>query len=216
MQFGRRRAILPIDSVSGGTWIAVNDGGLAMTILNANPTAQPMGGKSSRLSRGTIIPSLLHCDGMPQALEFAAELKPADFPPFRLVLLNRSELAEWRSDGTRLELVTQQPVAAPVMFTSSGLGDDLVEGPRRKLFEETLRHADDWVAEQEAFHRHQWPDRPHLSVRMRRQDARTVSHTVVTLSENAVSMSYFPVDADQAARPVALSIEMSRLHGGEK
>src|SRR5206468_9651830 len=39
--FGSRRAMMPIDPVSGGTWIAVNDAGLAMTLLNAN-FAQPV------------------------------------------------------------------------------------------------------------------------------------------------------------------------------
>src|SRR5262249_11399645 len=33
-RFGRRWAAFPVDPVGGGTWVAVNDTGLAMTVLN--------------------------------------------------------------------------------------------------------------------------------------------------------------------------------------
>jgi hypothetical protein len=63
-EFGKQRAILPIDPVSGGTWIAASSAGLAMTLLNSYPApAGPLApGATEELleSRGTIIPYLLH------------------------------------------------------------------------------------------------------------------------------------------------------------
>lgn len=33
-RFGRHLAILPVDPVSGGTWVAANEQGLVMTLMN--------------------------------------------------------------------------------------------------------------------------------------------------------------------------------------
>ena len=69
-QFGPRRALLPVDPTSGGTWVAANDAGLAMTLLNVNP-GNGLGTSAARLSRGNIIPALLHAD-RPLAAAFSA------------------------------------------------------------------------------------------------------------------------------------------------
>ena len=68
----------------------------------------------------------------------------------------------------------------PLLFTSSGLGDHLVEGVRRELFEGFFAGpAEGWRAAQDGFHRHRWEEgRGHLSVNMARPDARTVSFAV--------------------------------------
>ncbi len=78
------------------------------------------------------------------------------------------------------------------MNTSSGLGDHVVEPPRRALFTRMFAGAapDDFAAIQDAFHRHRWPDRPHLSVDMDRADAETVSLTVIELDDVSVTMRY--------------------------
>ena len=81
------------------------------------------------------------------------------------------------------------------MRTSSALGDDLVTGPRTALFERLLSTASDPIAADDLFHLHQWRGREELSVRMRRGDARTVSHTVVEISERAIRLVYRQADA---------------------
>jgi len=91
-----------------------------------------------------------------------------------------------------------QPLDRPVMFTSSGLGDARVEGPRRELFHDWF--GDDpaqWPAQQDAFHRHRWPDRPELSVCMSREDARSVSLTVVEVTAAGVSLTYHGAPPDE-------------------
>jgi len=205
-RFGYRRAVLPVDPASGGTWVAVNDAWLAMTILNVNQ--EDSGRKLTVLprSRGTIIPHLLGCDTLASALSHATALKPTLYAPFRLVLTDRKELAEVRSDGRHVWLVSRTALAESLFFTSSGLGDHLVEKPRRQLFLEFFSRPGDLVARQENFHRHHWPERPHLSVCMRREDARTVSHTVVSLGRDRVTLTYHPDAPDQPAVPVAVSI----------
>jgi hypothetical protein len=115
---------------------------------------------------------------------------PASYGPFRLVVLDAAARAELVSDGVGVRVTVLDPDAEALLFTSSGLGDHLVEGPRRELFEGMLRSRGLTVGMQDEFHQHQWPQRPHHSVRMRRADAGTVSTTVVEMREGRVTMKY--------------------------
>jgi hypothetical protein len=92
----------------------------------------------------------------------------------------------------QLEITQPGPLGSPRLFTSSGLGDEVVAGPRRKLFEELFLPEADWPAVQDVFHRHVWPGREFASVWMTRPEARTVSLTVVEMSPAATRMAYFP------------------------
>src|SRR5439155_17977933 len=94
----------------------------------------------------------------------------------------------------------------PLLFTSSGLGDGLVDPPRRVLFEEWFVPGANWREIQDAYHRHSWPDRSHLSVCMRRPEARTVSCTIVDLDHTRVAMTYLPDAPDQPVEAVTTAI----------
>lgn len=186
----RREAVLPIDPTSGGTWIGANDAGLILALLNGNPP-QPVRGKAAR-SRGHIVPELLCCDSPADALDrFERLLRPADFAPFRLVVLGRGLVADIRWDGRQSMVSSRLLGGSPVLFTSSGLGDHLVEGPRQELFEMLFENATDPVAVQDAFHAHRWPGREHLSVNMSRADARTVSRAVIARDDDSIRFDYF-------------------------
>lgn len=193
-----RRVRMPIDPASGGTWIAVRDDGLSAALLNVNPApaAGPVesgaGRAGQRHSRGLIVPWLMECASAGGAFERACRIAAGDYPPFRVVLSDRSGVYEVRSDGRSLQSTPLGRPERPILFTSSGLGDAVVEGPRRELFDRWFSEdAARWPSEQDAFHRHRWADRPHLSVCMSRSDARTVSHTVVEVAgRGEVSMVY--------------------------
>ncbi len=203
-----RRAIMPIDPVSGGTWIAASDAGLMMTLLNVNPRrgsgGAPHDGSLVR-SRGAIIPELIPCATLDEASDRAMGLAPRAFPPFCLVMADAGRVVEIRSDGRNMCRSDDTKLVRPVLYTSSGLGDHLVEGPRRKLFDELFPASappEDWLATQQAFHRHSWPDRTHLSVCMSRDEAWTVSMTIVELHEAGIEMSYIAGRPD-AGTPAA-------------
>jgi hypothetical protein len=210
-KFGDRLAIMPIDPVSGGTWIAVNDAGFAATLLNVN--TQPRSGpwRTAR-SRGVIIPALLQHESATSALEALEQvqrLDPGDFGPFRLVLLDESSVAEVRSDGANL-VSDWAPLTQPLLFTSSGLGDQLVEGPRRGLFDALFADAAEPAEVQDRFHRHSWPDRLHLSVCMSRREAHTVNHTVVEIGGPFVRMTYVPHAPDRVGDRPPVELTVSR------
>jgi hypothetical protein len=188
-----RTAVFPADAVSGGTWVAVNDAGLATVLLNRTiDSAAAVIGPPLR-SRGLIIPTLLDCGSVPDALEIAARLDPAHFNLFRLVVVHRMVAGVVASDGITLSVETVD-VSRPVMLTSSSLGDDVVEAPRRRLFERlVVKNEGAWLRGQARFHVHQWPSRPEVSVSMERPDARTVSRTRIDVTSRASELCYDPL-----------------------
>jgi hypothetical protein len=194
---GARRAVMPIDPVSGGTWIAGSDAGFVMTLLNHNPGGArtvPVNDGVPR-SRGTIIPRLVRASSFDEAVEHALHLRAREFQPFRLVILDMQSMCEIVSDGTTLRAFRTATEGRPLLFTSSGLGDELVDRSRRGLFEQLVPQYFATPAAQDVFHRHTWEGREHLSAQMSRPDARTVSRTTVELSRGGARMTYEPIPA---------------------
>ena len=187
-----RRTLWPCDPQSGGTWIGVNDSGLAMALLNRSVSADAP--PPPALSRGTLIPQLLGAASLETAVERArAALKPSGgkrrFEPFTLVMLHRGRAAVVEHRAGVPEVVVRS-LGRPLLFTSSSLGDHLVDGPRRQLFAALIGSSPRPIDAQARFHRHRWPDRPDVSVCMARPDAMTVSHTVVDVSTGKVTIGY--------------------------
>lgn len=206
-QCGTVDAILPIDPVSDGTWIAASQAGLIMTLLNVHTEITSGASPAFPMkSRGTIIPSLLPCNSLELAIKTTAALDPIDFPPFRLLILDVNHLCEVVSNGASIHIHPVTAIDRPFFFTSSGLGDHLVDPPRRALFESESRNGKFSPAVQDSFHRHTWADRPHLSVLMNREDARTVSRTTIELSPRDVSMKYEPIPATSPPPIVTMSL----------
>ncbi len=85
-------------------------------------------------------------------------------------------VAEVRWARRHLSVARHGP--GPLCFVSSGLGDARVAA-RLDLFEEMVAGPGPTAALQDAFHRHEWPERPEISVMMRRTEARTVSVTTL-------------------------------------
>lgn len=185
------RYAMPVDPLGCGSWIAANEYGLVATLLNVNLVPSP-GAFSGRASRGQIIPPIMGCESLAQAVaKFTPD--PLAYPPFRLVLADATGVCEYRSDGRDLTHRHLGPInAGPYFFTSSGLGDHRVEAPRRALFDDMLSDPTKHAIDQRAFHQHVWPMQPELSVCMNRTDACTVSFTCVSVRRGAVLMEYLP------------------------
>lgn len=194
-----RLALMPIDPSSGGTWVAVNDAGLALTLLNDNLPDPPVG---RGCSRGTVIPMLTQAATIQEAVTLAKQIQRDRMMPFRLVICDGQTLLLWRS----IETIDQADVTpwtrTPTMFTSSGLGDHLVQGPRQTLFDQWFDNDPSTHLErQRDFHRHQWPGKEHLSVNMYRKDARTVSYTVVDVESAIATLQYYAQGPTQTTPP---------------
>lgn len=178
--FGDRAAVSPTDPLGGGTWVAATDAGLVYTVLNGNPSPMPaLPPKESLVSRGLIIPRIACASTIAEAINLTENLPLERLAPFRLVATDGRTIVEaWWARET---LSLSRRGAAPSCWASSGLGDALVQ-VRLPLFREMVVDAGATPQAQDAFHRHQWPDNTRLSVRMDREDARTVSRTTVEVS----------------------------------
>ena len=156
---GNRRAIHPSDPEGGGTWIAVNDAGIAVAILNRNEHGVP-DGRSAGLSRGLIIPRLLSSGSLQEITQKTEKIALTVARGFRLIATDGRHVLE------------------------------VIGGNHRS--DRTLAEA------QDAFHTHAWPDRRHLSVRMDRAEARSVSQTFINVTQHEIVMRYAPRAGDSA------------------
>ena len=199
----QRTAIFPVDPAGQGTWVGVNGAGVAAALLNRTIDSAAPIGKSSLRSRGLIIPDLLDCTSLTEALDIGAALEPSDFDRFRLVVAQNTTAAIVTSDGVALSIELTK-LSRPIMLTSSSLGDALVERPRRRLFEQLFAGEEcSWLRAQSRFHHHQWRSRRDISVRMERADARTVSHTVVNVTSRAIELRYRALEFTEAVTVTA-------------
>lgn len=212
---GVRSAAMPIDSGAGGTWIAATDAGLAFCLLNVNPSpGAARGAWVGRGSRGHIIPALADSADVREAAHRLGAMDAGSTAPFKLLIADEALLVVARSDGAKIVTSPARAIEGPVMHTSSGLGDELVQSPRRELFEACFATGRDVFDQQRAFHLHAWPDAGHLSVAMSRADARTVSRTVIDLHESRVRLSWTPLDDSLAPSQEAVELTLSTRVAG--
>lgn len=187
-------AIAPVDPApdgSRGTWIGVSDAGLAACLLNVS-TGQPP--PPARRSRGQIVPALLSARSADDAPNILAALDLSAFVPFRAALIDTHAARVFAWNGRDLHHHLHPLAAAPLMLTSSGLGDHLVQSPRTDLFSQLVVNADDPALGQHLFHTHRWPDRDWLSVLMSRPDARSVSRTVIDVLDGSSHIRHALLD----------------------
>jgi len=94
--------LAPIDPEGGGTWLAVNQAGLALGLVNGAP---PRDGTRAYRSRGLLVLELSDSRSAP---DLARRLRSADLTPFRPFTLlaldprDPTRIAHW--NGTSLDL----------------------------------------------------------------------------------------------------------------
>lgn len=189
---GPVRVVRPIDPAGGGTWIAANDAGFVFTLLNG---LEPEGERTSTVeppSRGGIVMaiasarSIEEIEGRLRALDWAA------YRPWRLVVAGAGRLLQVESAARSRRLVVRS-LPDRLMVTASSRLELEARRRRERLFRKIVPRPD--IARQDAFHGHTWPDRPEISVEMRRPEARTVSRTSVAITSTSVRMVYAAVPA---------------------
>jgi hypothetical protein len=181
------RYLSPLDGDFGGTWLAVNEFGVALGILNRyrvrgyEPPARPR-------SRGFIVLDLV---GHATAVEAIAALERQDLDavqPFTLVALEPAQparLAAW--DGRSLTAATHR--APGLILTSSAVTEPEVAANRRALFAALDRVTPETLL---ALHRSHEPERGRRSVCMHRAEAETQSLSAVTVTASEIRLTHTP------------------------
>lgn len=175
---------------SGGAWIACNNQGNLLALLNWNDNKFHKLGEK-RKTRGLVLPELIHLPDLSTTDSHFQQMNLDGLFPFRLVGIFRSEkiVNEWRWDG-----VAKRKLAfswARKHWFSSSLSDSLAEKERGRTCEtaagEPAAGNNGWLRR---LHRSHVPRPGPFSVCVHRQDAATVSYTEVRCDRTQISMDY--------------------------
>ncbi|MFW5846453.1 MAG: NRDE family protein [Planctomycetota bacterium] len=208
VQRGPWRCCMPRDPVGGGSWIAVNEPGLALALLNRNDESVAPPPPQQAPSRGLLVDELC---GLPDrgAVRIALQLRDlGPFHPFILVVVAEDGIGSCAWDGRRVQWQEQDP-AEPQLWCSSGLGDALVDAPRRTRFADLVLPAPG-PASQDRFHADRGSGDGATDVLMTRADARSVSRSVVTWQEHRLLLEHVALDEDGVASE-ATRCELERV-----
>ena len=200
--------IAPTDGNHGGTWIGVNDAGLAVALANRYqvPRAPTPEG---RISRGLLVMELLGKRSLAEVGQVLSGSRPESFEPFTVTALERDSPAHlWSWDGSTLLHGSQEE--AGLLIASSAADQDAAVAARRETF--AAARADGplnagALARLHASHR---PARGPLSICMHREEASTVSFTIVTVETRRATLAHAngPPCVTPLAPPLALDLRV--------
>jgi hypothetical protein len=173
------RAIYPNDG-DGGTWIAANECGIALALLNWSGTAPSAKAAAKTRSRGLVIPALIDSRSLSGLHEVFSVSSFTGMMPFRLVGVFPSdrEIWEWRWNSIELEFRVYEWKLRH--WFSSSLSDKQAESLRgaacRAAQDESDAGSVPWLRRLHASH---LSGPGPFSLCVHREDAKTLSYTEV-------------------------------------
>ncbi len=201
------RFLAPLDGDFGGTWIAANEFGLTLSLLNrygdsaGPPPAHPV-------SRGRLVLDLAPAAGQAELEARLSRLDLAAYQPFTLVAA-AADAPVWLAAWNGRTLALGRHAAPGLILTSSAFDEPGVAASRRRVFEEVLREGvtEDGLA---ALHRSHLPARGPFSICMHRGDAETQSLSRITVTASAVSFAHVPDAPCRGQESAALRLPRRR------
>ena len=194
---------------AGGTWIACNQRGVLLALLNWNDIELHHIGEKTK-SRGFVIPTLIGGQNL-AAVDSSFERIPLDgVLPFRLFgfFPGQTSAAFWRWDGTRKELQAL-PWTRGHWFSSS-LSDQAAEEQRRVACEAAASQPGFGTPESlRLLHASHSPAAGPFSICVHRPDAATVSYSEVVCRERSLLMRY--MTGNPCRKPQSQEISESLL-----
>jgi hypothetical protein len=180
--------IAPLDTDQGGTWLATNEYGTTIGLLNRYGI--PFRGRADLLSRGRLVLTLVSSRSVAEARRRVHATNLTVFQPFTVVAAEPAGpllLLGW--DGQALE--EREVEQAGIAATSSALTTQADRARRHAL--ETLAAGTPVTPELlEALHRSHLPERGPLSLCMHRDDAETRSFCRVTVGPDGIEFRHVP------------------------
>jgi transport and Golgi organization protein 2 len=193
------RFLAPSDPEGGGTWLAANDCGVTLALLNRYGVAA-RGGEFE--SRGALVLGLASARTVDEVETRLRARDLARHRPFDLAAFAPgAPVTRFGWDGSELEI----ECAARAPFTSSAVADAEARTARRARFA-ALCGDEPASGNLERFHREHAPERGALSTCMHRADAKTVSLSRVQVTRDRVALAYAAGSPCQAAFGPALEL----------
>ena len=198
--------ISPTDADAGGTWIAANEHGITVCLLNHYEFEKPST-EHSWTSRGEIVKTLseaVDLDGLQQLFK---KLALKQFRAFRLFAINRlgqNLFYTWDGNSLKLEQDIQQPKSSSYFQT-----DEVIEARQRLFNALELNNRQDRQAYLD-YHASHSPRKSAFSVCMHRDDAGTVSCSHVVVNSKQVEFSYTDGAPCEVAFSKAITIDLSK------
>lgn len=195
--------LAPTDADAGGTWLGVNEYGLAVGLLNGWRRSDLREGDFT--SRGSLVAELL---GAATSREVGARLLARELVEFRSFTLmafqpgEQALRATW--DGEELDVERLSDFDQPI--SSSSRDPEGAHNRRRLLFEGLANGALPTPEQLEAFHADHDGGPSASSPCMHRDDAHTVSYTRIRVGPEAVELSYHGGPPCVPAEPVLLTL----------
>jgi hypothetical protein len=201
------RFLAPVDGDFGGTWIAVNEFGVSICLLNgANLTGSPAAEQATARSRGLLLPELIASPSVDAICDRVRGADLAPFAPFTIAGIGPGQpavLAEW--DGSKKTIrFEDEPY---FMLTSSSFDTEAVRASRHEEFRTLVASHRQVDAELlAAFHASHVPARSAYSTCMHRPDAETVSFSRIRVSERETDFFYSPAAPCERRSEVRLKL----------
>lgn len=202
--------VAPVDGDHGGSWIGANQFGLTLCLLNryGDWQADP---DTEYTSRGLLLMELLDCWSSQYLCERLNDVDLNRFKPLTMLALS-VEAPAILVDWTGLECTIDLDAEERLPLSSSSLRDTNVIAQRQQLFADISRPTGINLELLHKFHRSHLPERGSASVCMHRDDAATVSLSVVTISPGTVEFLYHPTSPCLEARVENVLIDRGAVH----
>lgn len=199
------RYLAPTDSDAGGTWVCVNEFGLALGLLNGYGESRPLPGA---ISRGRLVRELAPCASPAQALGrlSADSLRP--YQPLVLVAVGPERPAQLlRWNGQDIERLGDADDLVPL--SSSGVDPRQAQERRSSLLAASrAARPDDPAAALLDFHRGGGVAPDATSACMSREEAETRSLVHISVGPTELSMAHAPGRPDRT--PLAPPLRLVR------
>jgi hypothetical protein len=172
----------------GGTWIAVSDRGVTLSLINWYSVTARARGKI--ISRGEIIPAVMNTGPAIVDSRLAA-LPLARMNPFRLIGIfsHTNEITEWRWDLKKLQRKYHRWRSQ--QWISSGFDEPAAQKVRSRIYRRFKSHCSvgtsSWLRRLHGSH---LPEPGPFSTCMHRHDAQTVSYTEISVTPHHASIHY--------------------------
>lgn len=181
---GKYPVMYPRDPQGEGTWLAVSKAGFAVALMN-HYSGNPVTGGNLR-SRGGIVLELIHSSSMDSAIEkLSGKELTGNFAPFHLFIFSREGGKQWTWSGDELSGITE----CPRFWTTSSYDPESIRRRRTDQWER-LTAGKAVSADQAGEILRMRGSSPPCGMTMDREDARTVSQSIIEMNGKNLVFSY--------------------------